>query len=67
VLGLVRQSGGGEALADGTVRRGGGDGNWRPIRVSAVGDEVLGMRHLAGHEVRMTVIPGGPVEITALS
>jgi clan AA aspartic protease len=73
-LGLPRQSGGGAVLADGSVRRfdiyaaevawGGG---WRPVLVSGVGNEVLlGMRLLAGHELRMAVIPGGLVEITPL-
>jgi hypothetical protein len=32
-----------------------------------VGDEVLlGMRLLAGHELRIAVVPGGSVEITPL-
>jgi len=73
-LGLARQSGGGAVLADGSVRqfdiyaaevawRGG----WRPVLVSGVGDEVLlGMRLLAGHELRIAVVPGGVVEITPL-
>jgi len=57
ILGLVRQTGGGAVLADGSVLQfdiyaaevawGGG---WRPVLVSSVGDEVLlGMRLLAGH------------------
>ena len=73
-LGLARQSGGGAVLADGSVRQldiyaaevawGGG---WRPVLVSGVGDEVLlGMRLLAGHELRIAVVPGGVVEITPL-
>ena len=73
-LGLARQSVGGAVLADGSVRQfdiyaaeifwGGG---WRPVLVSAVGDEVLlGMRLLAGHELRIAVVPGGAVEITPL-
>ncbi len=73
-LGLVRQSGGGAVLADGSVRQ--FDiyaaevawcGGWRPVLVSGVGDEVLlGMRLLAGHELRIAVVPGGVVEITPL-
>jgi clan AA aspartic protease len=73
-LGLARQSGGGAVLADGSIRQfdiyaaevawGGG---WRPVLVSAVGDEVLlGMGLLAGHELRIAVVPGGAVEITPL-
>jgi clan AA aspartic protease len=73
-LGLVRQSGGGAVLADGSVRQfdiyaaevawGGG---WRPVLVSGVGDEVLlGMRLLAGHQLRIAVVPGGVVEISPL-
>jgi clan AA aspartic protease len=73
-LGLARQSGGSATLADGSIRQfdiyaaevawGGG---WRPVLVSAVGDEVLlGMRLLEGHELRMAVVPGGVVEITPL-
>jgi len=35
--------------------------------VSAVGEEVLvGMRLLAGHELRVAVVPGGPVEINSI-
>jgi clan AA aspartic protease len=72
VLGLVRQSGGGAVLGDGSVRpfdiyaaEVEWDGNWRPVLVSAIGDEVLvGMRLLAGHELRVAVVPGGPVEIS---
>jgi clan AA aspartic protease len=74
ILGLVRQSGGGAVLADGTVRQFDiyaaeveWDGNWRPVLASAVGDEVLvGMRLLSGHELRIAVVPGGAVEITPL-
>ena len=70
-LGLVRQSGGSVVLGDGSVRpfevyaaEVDWDGSWRPLLVSAVGDEVLvGMRLLAGHELRVAVVPGGPVEI----
>lgn len=71
-LGLVRQSGGSVVLGDGSVRsfdvyaaEVDWDGSWRPILVSAVGNEVLvGMRLLAGHELRVAVVPGGPVEIS---
>lgn len=73
-LGLARQSGSEAVLADGSVRQ--FDvfaaevdwlGGWRPVLVSAVGDEsLLGMRLLAGHELRIAVVPGGVVEITPL-
>jgi hypothetical protein len=37
------------------------------VLVSAVGDEALvGMRLLAGHELRIEVVPGGVVEVTPL-
>ncbi|HUY31347.1 MAG TPA: hypothetical protein VMV69_01095 [Pirellulales bacterium] len=73
-LGLARQSAGGATLADGSIRQfdiyaaevawGGG---WRPVLISAVGDEeLLGMGLLAGHELRIVVVPGGMVEITPL-
>ena len=40
------------------------DGAWRPIRISAIGDEVLlGMGMLLQHELRVRVVPGGAVEI----
>jgi clan AA aspartic protease len=73
-LGLDRQSGGSAVLGDGTVRSFDvfaaeveWDGNWRAVLVSAVGDEVLvGMRLLAGHGLRVAVVPGGPVEIDLL-
>ena len=73
-LGLARQSGGGAVLADGSVRQFdiyaaevAWTGGWRPVLVSAVGDEVLlGMRLLAGHELRIAVLPCGAVEITPL-
>jgi len=73
-LGLARQSGGSAVLADGSVRRFDiyaaevdWGGTWRPVLVSAVGVEVLlGMRLLAGHLLRVEVVPGGIVEITAL-
>jgi predicted aspartyl protease len=70
--GLVRQSSSAATLGDGSVRsfdvyavEVDWDGSWRPILVSAVGDEVLvGMRLLAGNELRVAVVPGGPVEIS---
>ena len=73
-LGLVRQSGGGAVLADGSVTQFdiyaaevAWSGGWRPTLVSQVGDEVLlGMRLLAGHALRIAVVPGGAVEITSL-
>ncbi len=73
-LGLARQSGGGAVLADGSVRQFDiyaaeveWNGVWRPVLVSAVGVEALvGMRLLAGHELRIEVVPGGVVEITPL-
>ncbi len=73
-LGLARQSSSQAVLADGTIRRielyaaeVEWDGIWRPVLVSAVGTEVLvGMGLLAGHELRVIVIPGGAVEITPI-
>jgi clan AA aspartic protease len=73
-LGLVRQTGGGAVLADGSVHQFDiyaaevdWDESWRSVLVSAVGDEVLlGMRLLAGHELRVAVVPGGAVEINPL-
>ena len=73
-LGLAPQSVGGAVLADGSVGQFdiyaaevAWDGEWRPVLVSAVGGEVLlGMRLLANHELRITVVPGGAVEISPL-
>jgi predicted aspartyl protease len=73
-LALVRQSGGGAVLADGSFQQFDiyaaevdWDGSWRPVLVWAVGDEVLlGMRLLAGHELRMAVVSDGAVEINPL-
>lgn len=73
-LGLARQSGGGAVLADGSIRQFdifaaevAWNGDWRPILVSAVGNEVLlGMRLLEGHELRIAVVPEGVVEIAPL-
>ena len=66
-LGLERGMGGQATLADGSARR--FDtfaaqlewcGDWRDVIVSAIGAEVLiGMRLLAGHELRVQVPPGG--------
>jgi clan AA aspartic protease len=73
-LGLVLQSGGRAGLGDGSVRQFEihsaeveWDGNWRPVLVWALGEEVLiGMRLLAGHALRIDVVPGGAVEIAPL-
>jgi clan AA aspartic protease len=73
-LGLTRASGGSAVLADGSIRPFDiyaaevvWDGGWRPVLVSAVGTEaLLGLRLLAGHELRIAVVPGGAVEITPL-
>lgn len=73
-LGLVRGMGGQATLADGSARRfdtfiaelewGGG---WWSVIVSALGSEVLvGMRLLAGQELRVQVAPGGAVEVSPL-
>jgi clan AA aspartic protease len=73
-LGLHRKSGGRAVLADGSVRQFNiyaaevsWDGVWWPVMVSDMGSEaLLGMRLLARHELRISVVPGGAVEITAL-
>jgi predicted aspartyl protease len=73
-LGLVRQSAGGATLADASLRQFDiyaanveWNGQWRPVLVWAVGNEVLvGMRLLTGHELRIQVVPGGAVAITQL-
>jgi clan AA aspartic protease len=73
-LGLARHSIGGAVLADGAARQFDiyaaeveWEGGWRPVLVSALGDEVLlGMRLLEGHELRIAVVPGGVMEITPL-
>jgi predicted aspartyl protease len=42
-------------------------GSWRPVLVYATGrDPLIGMRLLAGHELRIDVKPGGAVGITPL-
>jgi predicted aspartyl protease len=74
-LGLVRQSGGTAVLADGTVRQFDlfiadveWEGAWRPVLVSGVGNEALiGMRLLAGSKLTVEVVPGGLVQIEAMS
>lgn len=73
-LALTRQSGGRAVLADGSIRQFdlySGEvewlGSWRPVLVTDVGDEVLiGMGLLAGHELRIEVVPGGTVEVQGL-
>jgi clan AA aspartic protease len=73
-LGLRRKSRGGAVLADGTVRQFDiylaevlWDGIWQPVLLPTVGDEaLLGMGLLAGHELRISVVPDGAVEITPL-
>ncbi len=73
-LGLAHQSDGRAVLADGSVQRLDiyaaeveWDGSRRSVMVAAVGDEALvGMRLLAGHELRIVVVPGGVVEITPM-
>src|SRR5262245_39392645 len=68
-LGLIRLSGGSALLADGSSRpldlyaaEVEWDGVWRVILASAVGAEaLLGMRLLAGHTLRIDVVPGGIV------
>jgi clan AA aspartic protease len=73
-LGLARHWSGTGMLADGSVRQFDvyaaeveWDGSWRPVFVWAVGEQaLLGMRLLARHELRIMVMPGGAVEISAL-
>jgi clan AA aspartic protease len=73
-LGLTFQSGGRAALADGSVLQFdvydaevSWDGVWQSVLVAAVGNEaLLGMRLLAGHELKVEVTPGGTVEISRL-
>ena len=73
-LGLVRMSGGSGVLADGTIRQFdifsaevAWDSTWRPVLLSAVGNEaLLGMHLLAGHKLTIDVVPGGLVEILPL-
>ena len=75
LLGLRRQSAGGAVLADGSARQFdiyaaevAWGAIWRPVLVSGVGNEaLLGMQLLAGHELRIAVVPGGPVEIAPLA
>ena len=73
-LGLVRQTSSDAVMADGSVRQCEvfaaeveWDGVWRPVLVSALGDEpLLGMPLMAGHRLCIDVVPGGPVEIELL-
>ncbi|MHB1562117.1 MAG: clan AA aspartic protease [Isosphaeraceae bacterium] len=73
-LGLAHQSGGRAMLADGSIQQVDfyaadvdWDGSWRSVLVMEVGGEALvGMRLLAGHQVRFEVMPGGAVEVTRL-
>jgi predicted aspartyl protease len=65
-LGLARQSGGTAILADGSIRQFdiyaaelAWDNRWQPTLVYGVGDvALLGMRQMAGHELRIAVAPG---------
>ena len=73
-LGLTRQSSSGARLADGSFRQldiyaaeVSWDGHWQPVLLSIIGSEsLMGMLLLAAHEVRISVVPGGPVEISLL-
>ncbi len=73
-LRLVKQSGSGVVLADGSVCQVDTfaaevewDGTWLVVLVSAVGNEsLLGMRLLAGHRLVVDVVAGGLVEIIPL-
>lgn len=74
-LNLARQSGGTAVLAEGTVRQFdifaaevGWGGPWRPVLVSAIGNEhLLGMHLMGGHKLVVEVVPGGLVEILPLT
>ena len=71
-LGLVRQSSGTAMMADGSARpfdiyavEVDWGGLWHPVLAWVVGDEILlGMGLLAGHQLRVEVVPGGVAEIT---
>lgn len=73
-LGLVPNSGGNSVLADGSVQSFHTcpvevlwDGAWRAEETAVMGTTpLLGMRLIAGHELRVVATPGGAVEITAL-
>lgn len=73
-LRLVRRSGGTAVLADGTSRRFDlyaaeveWGGSWQRVIVSALGSEALiGMRFLAGQELKIEVVPGGAVVVGGL-
>lgn len=70
-LGLVQQAGGYVVLADGSSRSVDSylaevewRGMWLLVVVSHLGDEaLLGMKLLAGHELRVEVVSGGAVAI----
>lgn len=70
VLGLSPQSTGRATLADGSILRHdicaaqlSWGGTWRPVLVWVIGDQpLLGMRLLAGYQLRINVVPGGIVE-----
>jgi predicted aspartyl protease len=71
---LSSQTAGNATLADGSVQEFdiyaaevSWDGAWRSILVWRIGEEaLLGMRLMAGHELRMAIVPGGTVEIGRL-
>src|SRR5437868_4662869 len=73
-LGLIYHSVSAAGLADGSVSQFGiyaaeveWDGHWRPILVSAVGDQpLIGMQLLAGHRLLVDVARGGAVEFSPL-
>ncbi len=73
-LGLLRQSKGEAILADGSVQEFDiyaaeveWNGTWRPVLISALGAEALvGMRLLAGHELRIETVPNEAVTISLI-
>lgn len=74
-LGLVRLSGGRAVLADGSSRRFDRydaevewGGVWRPLALSALGNEALaGMGLLAGYELRLQAVAGGAVGVALMA
>jgi clan AA aspartic protease len=74
-LALNRQTAGTSVLADGSVREFDifsgevlWEGAWRPVLVSALGNEsLLGMRLMLGHKLVVDVVPGGSVGVAPLS
>ena len=74
VMGLRSETDNRVVLGNGAVRRVGRyavevewDGSWRSVLAHATGDGVLvGLRLLAGHELRVQAVPGGTVEVTPL-